>query len=216
MKPITRETITDRRQRALRWSAVLGGAAVAVALWVLLQMFGMGVGMASIDLDDRGSLLSVGIGTTVWTLVAPLIALFIGGLVAGRLAQTYDRSLGALHGFVTWAIASLLGMLATVSMVGMLTGGSMRSATRGLALSDDVTVHRDMRRSEVQEATDRAGKMLLGGSLSLLLGLGAAVGGAVFSARTLVPRRKRHSTTEVPVVPMPPEPPANAPRVTES
>lgn len=214
MRPITRETITDRRQPALRWSAVLAGATVAVALWVLLQMLGMGIGMAAIDLTDEGSLRSVGIGTTAWTLIAPLIALAVGGYVAGKLATTSDDRVGATHGFVTWAIASLVGMVAMISMVGMLTGGSMRSATRQLAMSDDITVYPGMRREEMQNATDNAGKMLLGASLSLLVGLGAAVGGGALAANKLGGKRKRRTTAEVTVVPPPPDPPADAPHVT--
>lgn len=205
----------DRRQPSLRWSAVFGGAAVAVTLWVLLQMLGMGVGMAAIDLDDAGSLRSVGIGTTVWTLIAPLIALFVGGLVAGRLAATYNDRVGAMHGFVTWAVASLLGLVATVACVGMLTGGSMRGATRGIPLSEDVTVHPGMRRAELQTATDTAGKLLLGGSLSLLAGLGAAVGGGALATHKAGKHRHgKRTTRETPVVPPPAEAPADAPHVT--
>jgi hypothetical protein len=48
-------------------------------------------------------LRSAGIGTTVASLAAPLIALFIGGYVAGRLATTFDGKVGATHGLVTWA-----------------------------------------------------------------------------------------------------------------
>ncbi len=216
MRPITRETITDRRQPALRWSAVFAGATVAVALWVLLQMLGMGAGMAAIDLTDEGSLRGVGIGTTVWTLLAPLIAMFVGGLVAGKLAHTYDERVGATHGFVTGALASLVGLVATIATVGMLAGGPVHSATRGLALSDDVTVHPGMRRADVQRATDRAGKVLLGASLSILVGIGAAVGGGALAAGKLGRgdrKRRRHNTTEVPVVPPPAEPPADAPHV---
>jgi MFS family permease len=220
MRPITRETITDRRQPALRWSAVFAGATVAVALWVLLQMLGMGAGMAAIDLTDEGSLRGVGIGTTVWTLLAPLIAMFVGGLIAGRLANTFDERIGATHGFVTGALASLVGLVVTAVTVGMLAGSPMQSATRGLALSDDITVHPGMRRADVQRATDRAGKMLLGASLSILVGIGAAIGGGALGAGKLGrgdrKRRARHNTQEVPVVPPPAEPPADALHVTTS
>jgi hypothetical protein len=214
MRPsITREII-DRREPHLRWGAVLGGATVAVALWVLLQMLGMGVGMAAIELDDAGSVRSVGIGTSVWTLVAPLIALFIGGVVAGRFSSTWNVRSGASLGFVTWAIASIVGLMATVSMVGMLARGA-HMPTRGV-LSDDVRVHPNLRSAEIQTATDRAGKILLGSGISLLLGLGAAAGGGALGARRLgrLPGNRRRTTKEVPVVPPPAEPPADAPHVT--
>jgi MFS family permease len=213
MRPITRETITDRRQPALRWSAVFAGATVAVALWVLLQMLGIGAGLATVDVIDAGSRRTASIGTTVWTLFAPLVALFIGGLVAGRLASTYDAKVGAMHGFIAWAFASLLGMFATISAVSMLTGPAMHGATAGL-MSDDVRVHPNMRAAELQQAADSAGKMLLGAGISLLVGLGAAVGGGVLAARK--PTRKRRITAEVTVVPPPPEPPPDAPHVTSS
>lgn len=214
MRPITREII-DRRQPQLRWSAVFAGATVAIALWVLLQMIGMGAGMAAIDLDDAGSLRSVSVGTTVWTLFAPLLALFVGGLIAGRLATTWDVRSGATHGFVTWAIASIVGLIATVSMVGMLTRGA-HVPTRGFD-RDDIRVHPSLRSAELQRATDQAGKLLLGGGISLLLGLGAAVGGGALASKKLArPRRHRHDTTETPVVPAPPAAPVDAPHVTAS
>ncbi len=215
MRPITRETITDRRQPSLRWSAVFAGTTVAVALWALLHLLGMGVGMAALELDDAGSIRSVGIGTTVSSLLAPLIALFVGGLVAGKLATTYDERVGATHGFVTGAMASIVGLVFTVALVGLLAGGPMRSPTHGLTLSDDVTVYPGMRKAEVQRATDRVGKMLLGASLALLVGVGAAVGGGALAAKGRKPRTRRN-TNEVPVVPPPPEPPADAPHVTTS
>jgi len=204
--------MTDRRQGGLKWSAVFGGAAVAVSLWVLLQMLGMGAGMATVDLDDAGSLRSVGIGTSVWALIAPLIALFVGGLVAGRLAATYNDRIGAMHGFVTGALASLVGLFATIAMVSMLTGNPMRGATRDLALSDDITVERGLRRADVQRATDTAGKLLLGGSLSILVGIGAAVAGGALSTHKPGKRRRGqgHTTKEVPVAPPPAEPPTDA------
>jgi len=191
---------------------VLGGATVAVALWVLLQVLGMGAGLAAVDLDDAGSIRTVGIGTSVWTLVAPLIALFVGGIGAGRLATTRDGRSGAMHGFLVWALASIAGLLATVSMIGMLTAGS-DMPTRGV-LSDDIRVHPSLRSMELQQATDRAGKILLGSGVSLLLGLGAAIGGGALGTRSAMGKgRRRQRTQEVPVVPPPPEPPADAPHV---
>src|SRR4051812_32822423 len=111
MKPITRETIIDRRQPQFRWGAVFAGAAVSIGLWILLQTLGMGAGLAAIDTNDAGNLRSVGIGTTVWSLIVPLIALFIGGLIAGRFTGTRVPRIGSIHGLVMWAITSVLGVI---------------------------------------------------------------------------------------------------------
>ena len=212
MRPIARETILDRRQPALRWSAVIAGATVAVATWVVLQLIGMGAGLAAIDLDDTtGSLRGIGIGTTLWSILAPLIAMFVGGLVAGRLATTFDQKVGAAHGFVSWAIASLAGVLAVAWLVSAIAGGAVKMAYGQLPTSDSVMVDPSLRADELADATDKTGKILLGAGVTLLLGLGAAVGGGALAARRLT--RPRHRTQEVPVVPPPAEPPSDAPHV---
>jgi hypothetical protein len=127
MKPsISRETIIDRRQPAMRWSAVFAGAAVAVGLWVLLQTLGMGVGLAAIDTDDAGSLRGAGIGTSVWSLLAPLIAMFGGGLFAGWLASTRDPKVAGMHGVVVWAFTAVLGVMTTLWIVMALAAGAAK------------------------------------------------------------------------------------------
>ncbi len=211
MRPISRETIVDRRQPALRWTSVFAGAAVAVALWVVLQLIGMGAGLAAVDLDDSGSLRNVGMGTTVWSVIAPLIAMFAGGLVAGRLATTYDPKVGAAHGFVAWAIASLAGVIAVAWLVSSIAQGAASYAYGGMPAADNVTIDPNLRAGELAEAADKTGKILLGAGITLLLGLGAAVGGGALAARRLT--RPRHRTQEVPVVPPPAEPPSDAPHV---
>lgn len=210
MRPITRETILDRRQPTLRWSAVFAGAAVAVALWALLQLIGMGAGLTAVNLDDAGSLRNAGIGTTVASMFAPLIALFIGGFVAGRLATTFDGRMGAMHGFVTWAIASLTGVLAVAWLAHVIAGGAASFAYSDYP-SSNIAIDPNTRAHELAAATDKTGKIMLGAGLTLLLGLGAAAGaGAIASRRYVRPRR---NTQEVPVVPPPAEPPADAPHV---
>lgn len=214
MRPIARETIVDRRQPALRWSAVIAGTTAAIALWMLLQLIGMGVGLATVELDDSGSLRSVGIGTTVWSIIAPLVAMFVGGFVAARLATTFDPKTGAAHGFITWAVTSLVGIVALAWLVASLVGGAVSLAYSQLPTNDSMMVDPGLRAEEIAAATDKTGKLLLGTGITLLLGLGAALGGGALGARRMT--RPRHRTQEVPVVPPPAEPPADAPHVTEA
>lgn len=111
----------------MRWGAVLAGTAVAVGLWMVLQMFGMGVGLSAVDVDDAGSLRGVGIGTTVWSLIAPVLSLFAGGLVAGRLSQSYDKKHRGTHGLVVWALTAILGTYALVNVVDRLASTAVRA-----------------------------------------------------------------------------------------
>jgi hypothetical protein len=128
MQPtITRETLlVDRRQPSLRWSAVLAGVACSIAFWILLQLLGVGLGLASTDVDDVRSLRGAGIGATLWSLVTPLIAMFLGGMVAGKLAQTVDRKLAGTHALVMWALTSILGLCATIWIVSSIASAAGR------------------------------------------------------------------------------------------
>jgi hypothetical protein len=202
MRPITRETIVDRRQPLLRWSAVFAGAAISVALWVVLQMLGMGIGFAAIDVDNAGSLRDVGIGTTAWTAAAPMIAMFIGGIIAGRMAGTHERGVGATHGFVVWAITSLVGMCALVVLVTTLAAGAIRGNAVMLPQSPDDTS------TDVAQATVATGQILLGAGISLVASLLTCVlGGAAGVQRRRRGLRRNPAdvrTIETPVVPPPP------------
>jgi hypothetical protein len=176
MQPYTREII-DRRQPAMRWSAVFAGTAVASGIWILLQVFGMGAGLVALD---RGA----AIGSTVWALLAPLIAMFIGAWIAGKLSGFRDDKLGMLHGVVVWALTSVLAVLATVSLVSAMAGHN----------------------TVVVTTTDTAGKALLAGGTSMLLSLGTALLGGLLAMRSFERsdrEHRRHTTMQTPVVPPP-------------
>jgi hypothetical protein len=55
--------------------------------------------------------------------LSPLVALFVGGIVAGRAAGSQGRGLGALHGLVTWGLTTILGAWLLVNLVSSLVGG---------------------------------------------------------------------------------------------
>lgn len=117
----------------ISWSAIFAGSAVAVGMWLMLHLLGLGIGLTAIDPDDAGSLKGVGIGTGIWSLIVPLIALFVGGLVAGRAAGLFDRPLSAIHGGVVWA-------LTTIAFVTLLIGGlSSLLGTTARVAGDAVT-----------------------------------------------------------------------------
>src|SRR5215203_4898035 len=126
VKPISREAMFDRRQPLMRWSAVIAGTVLAIGLWLLLQTLGMGLGLSAVDTDDAGSLKGVGIGTGIWSIIAPLIALFVGAFVAGRLAGTRDSRVSAMHGAVMWGLSMALGLWLMLSIVSAMASGVAR------------------------------------------------------------------------------------------
>lgn len=185
MQPINRAVVFDRRQPHLHWSAIIAGTICSIGFWILLQLLGLGLGLASVDTTDTGSLRSAGIGTTTWSLISPLIAMFFGGMLAGRLAQTYDRKLAAGHGVVMWALTSILGLSTIMWLVSQIAQGAaaMDRVGSGAIRGSDATMDR-------LSAADSTGKALAIVGLSLLLSLIAAAIGALVAARP-----SRHSGT---------------------
>jgi len=121
MKPIfSREAVVDRRQPAIRWGAVLAGSALALGLWNLFNLLFIGGALTAIDPDEIDRANAYGIGTGIGSVLAPLIAMFVGGLVAGRLSSHYDRRVSAGHGALVWAITSVLGLVFMASVIGNL------------------------------------------------------------------------------------------------
>ncbi len=106
----------------LRWGAIFGGTFVALGLWALLYVFGLAIGLSSVDAAG-GQLNFPGLFTGIWAVVTPLIALFVGGLVAARTAGAQDRGSGAIHGLVLWGFATLLGAFALYSVTTAVIGG---------------------------------------------------------------------------------------------
>ncbi|MFP2903043.1 hypothetical protein [Corallococcus sp. 4LFB] len=100
----------------LSWGAIFGGTFVALGVWILLYTLGLALGLSSVDPSDAGSAKSAGIFTGIWSVIVPLVALFVGGMVAARSAGIVDKAGGALHGAVLWGLTTLLG----VFMVSML------------------------------------------------------------------------------------------------
>lgn len=105
------------RSVKLSWGALLGGLFVALGVWLLLTVLGLAVGLSAIDPNHPASVKTAGITTGIWSLLVPLVALFVGGIVAARTAGIVDRPTGAIHGAVLWSLATLLGVVLTGAVV---------------------------------------------------------------------------------------------------
>lgn len=201
MQPsFNRETIVDRRQPALRWSAVLAGSAIAVATWLLLQLFGSGIALSVLDLRDWNRIHQIGIGSSAWSVIALVGALFIGGMMAGRLSGFYDRKTVGTHGLLVWAITAIVGLVAISSSISMMTPGMFNMDPHLTNLEY---------RGWVIDVANTTGCAMLIASLGLALGAVAAIGGALTVAHKTMQGRKHdtlvgHTTAPYPVPPVDP------------
>jgi uncharacterized membrane protein YhaH (DUF805 family) len=118
----------------ISWSAVFAGVAVALIAQLLLNMLGLGLGMATLDpgTADNPNASTFSIGAAVWWTLSGIIAAFLGGWIAGRTAGKPKESTGGWHGLVTWAVTSLIVIYLVSSAVSSVVGGAM-SALSGAA-----------------------------------------------------------------------------------
>jgi hypothetical protein len=135
MTDVVVEQIADRPR--LSWGAIFGGAVTALGLWVLLYAFGLAIGLSSLDPANPHSARSSGIFTGVWALIAPLIALFVGGWVAGRGSSITTRGHGATHGLVMWGLTTVLGASMVAVVMSAIVGGAVSVGKAAITAGGD-------------------------------------------------------------------------------
>src|SRR5215203_1578169 len=90
-------------QSRVSWSALLAGAAVGVAIYAVLGLLGVAVGLTIADQTDADNL---GIGAGIWAFVSLLIAMFFAGWVTTQCTIGETRTEAILYGIVVWAITA--------------------------------------------------------------------------------------------------------------
>ncbi len=122
----TSTRIEDRIKQLshVSWGAIIAGFVAALSIIFLLNLLGVGIGFASINpLEESNPLEGIGIGTIIWWTVSNLIALFVGGMIAGRLAGHSDKMDGAIHGSIAWGVYALLSLYLLTAAVGGIFSG---------------------------------------------------------------------------------------------
>jgi hypothetical protein len=205
----TREALVERRAAAVRWGAVFAGGFVALGAGLLLQELVVGVGLSNID-ERSGALGSIGIATSWWFAIVPIIALFFGGLVAGRLSGIRQRGVTALHGAVVWALTTTLATVLALYAIGSVAASTAKAsatmastlAATGHDVSQQAQQAVDQVSANVRENGPEAGRALLWVTLANAIGLAAAVVGGAIGA----PRYREREIIEQHAVVSPPPP----------
>jgi hypothetical protein len=122
------------------WAAVVAGAVASCALTLVMLSLGAGLGFAVVSpwASSGVSATTFEIGTGLYFIVMAMISSAIGGYLAGRLRNRWAgvQSTEVLfrdtaHGFLAWALASVLGaiLLATpaTSLLGSATSGAVQA-----------------------------------------------------------------------------------------
>jgi len=122
--------------RAVSWSAILAGAAAAAALSLILLILGTGLGLSSVSpwAYEGASATTIGISAIIWVTLTQILASGMGGYIAGRLRAAWDGVnidevyfRDSAHGFLAWAVASLLTAALLSSVIGSIIGGGVQA-----------------------------------------------------------------------------------------
>jgi hypothetical protein len=146
----------ESSRSATSWGAVIAGGVAAAAATLVLMLVGAGLGLTIVSpFSIEGiSLQAATVWTAIWLIVVQWLSALLGGYIAGRLRtkwvnlhtdEVFFRD--TAHGFLAWALATLLvaGLLSTTisAMIGtgveaastIASGAAMGGAAA--ATSDD-------------------------------------------------------------------------------
>lgn len=97
----------------LRWSEIIAGTSVTLALLVALNFLGVGLGFLPADVD-----IVPAAAKTWWPMASGAVAFFAGGWFASRLSDSGGRADGVIYGLVCWAASVLGGLVLPAETVG--------------------------------------------------------------------------------------------------
>lgn len=118
------------------WGAIFAGAAGAASLSLILILLGFGLGFSAVSpwANEGISAKGLGISTVVWLAFTQIIASGLGGYIAGRLRVKWANLHGdevyfrdTVHGFLSWAVATLVAATLIASSVSSIVGGGVQA-----------------------------------------------------------------------------------------
>jgi len=83
------------------WGAIAAGAMVAVAVYFLLTLLGIAVGL---EVSASRNDVSLGTGAALWSILTLLLAMFLGGWATSRLAVGETKLEAVLYGVILWGV----------------------------------------------------------------------------------------------------------------
>lgn len=149
--PLVVDAPVESSSSAVSWGPIFAGALVAAAISLLLLLVGAGLGFAMVSpwSSESASATAIGATAAVWLIVVQWLSSGLGGYLTGRLRTkwvgVHTHEVGfrdTAHGFLAWAVATLLvaGVLSSSvsSIIGM--GAQATAAVAGATTTAAATV----------------------------------------------------------------------------
>lgn len=110
------------------WGAIWAGTFTFLAIWSIFGVLGMAVFATAANPNTPRPVLGMSTGMDVWAIILTIIAMYVAGVVTGRLAGVANARDGAVHGMTMFglsvaAVILVLG-LGESAIVGGTTNGT--------------------------------------------------------------------------------------------
>lgn len=122
---------------AVSWGAILAGALGAAALSLILLVLGVGLGLSVVSpWSGRGAQAgTLGVAAIAWIAFTQIAASGLGGYLAGRLRRRWVTTTAGdevyfrdtAHGFLAWALATLVTAATLTSAIGGVLGSTAQA-----------------------------------------------------------------------------------------
>jgi hypothetical protein len=118
----------------LSWGAVIAGAAAALVVQLILNLIGVGAGLAAVSATagDNPEVGTLSLGALLWWVFSGIFASAAGGYLAGRLSGRPGASTAGYHGLVSWVVTTLVVVYLLTSAASGLLGGAFGGLTSAL------------------------------------------------------------------------------------
>jgi hypothetical protein len=175
-------TVRPLPLNAVRWSAVLAGMAVGIAVQIVLNLGGVALGLA---FNERADAYVIRLAADAWNTLSMLAGALVGGYVAARASALRRIADGMLHGTVAWGATTLVfaalslttagalaGLFNAIAAIGLVGAGAAAEAAGAISTAVPASAGRAAR-----AAATASGWLAIAIVLSLLAGLaGGALG----------------------------------------
>ncbi len=123
---------------AVSWGPIIAGAFAASTVSAILILVGAGLGLTMVSpwAGDGAGVTTIAASTAAWLVLVQWLSAAVGGYLAGRLRtkwvgvhtdEIYFRD--TAHGFLAWALATLLVVGLLSSALSTVIGGGVQAAS---------------------------------------------------------------------------------------
>ena len=118
------------------WGAIAAGAMVSLAIYFLLTLAGIAIGLEAAARRPSEVANSLGLGLAIFSISTLLISMFFGGWATSRLAVGETKLEAVLYGVILWGVL-FVGMFWLVSAGVRVGFGAMLGLASGAVVVTD-------------------------------------------------------------------------------